>query len=212
MASSTINSTNQVIGAFGTNTDALSLVRNMIEGAVNMDTVKLGQAATDAIKLGIYYADLLGKKTGDTGLVNGAASLALKLDNLNTKLSTGKATTYADWAEVIAEAGNVGGDLALKYGKNPAALEAGLYLKGGSVLVSYSAVVLGDLPITAQVQIVSGGRNTLQQIDAAMGGSASITINQNASSLSLAQTANDGTTTALSFTSTNNAIVTQRLN
>jgi LysM repeat protein len=208
----TIKSTDQAIGAFGTTTDALSLVRNMVEGAVNKDMIKVGQAATDAIKLGIYYADLLGKESGNAGLVNSVASLALKLKNLSDKLSSGQATNYADWAEVVAEAGGIGGDVALQYGKNPAALEAGLYLKGGS-LISYSAVVLGHLSITEQAQVVTVGRDSLQKIDSAMGGSSSLTINSNANTLNLAQDFIDGSATSLSVTSTTNkAIVVQRLN
>ncbi|GEM_PF-4494087 len=191
MGVTSIKSTDQIIGAFGTKTDAISLVRNFIEGAAQGDWNKIGQAATDSIKLAVYYGELLGKSTGKASLANSAVALNLKLNSLNRKLDAGQSTTYADWAEVVSEMGNLGGEFAL-LGKNPAAIEAGLYLKGGSVLLSYSAVAFGNITITEKAQLIDAGRNTLQSIDTAMGGSTSLTINLNAKSVDLSQGALDG--------------------
>lgn len=54
-AASTVQSTNQIIGAFGSPTDAVSLVRNLAEGATSGDVNKLVGSVTDLMKVTLYY-------------------------------------------------------------------------------------------------------------------------------------------------------------
>lgn len=77
-----IKSNDQIIGAFGSKIDELSLVQNFISGIATADSAKILQATTDTLKLIVYYGDLLGKETGRAGLVADVAGLASSSNSL----------------------------------------------------------------------------------------------------------------------------------
>lgn len=211
-----IKSNDQIIGAFGSKIDELSLVQNFISGIATADSAKILQATTDTLKLIVYYGDLLGKETGRAGLVADVAGLASSSNSLMSLINNNQSTTYADWSNLISSLMTVAGSaslIAAEYRKSPVFIELGLGLKAASVLVSYSALPLGNLTITEKANLVTAGRSALQTIDTATGGTASLTINSNSSSLALSQQSSDGITTSVDIVNhSDSTVVVQRLN
>ena len=130
-----ITSTDQIIGAFGSKTDSISLVQNIASGLTSGDTNQILQATSDAIKLVAYYGDILGKATGDESLIASLAGFATSSNALVYKLKNNLGTTLSDYASVLSSIADVCGAAALKGAiatENPALAELALVAKTGS--------------------------------------------------------------------------------
>lgn len=216
----TINSNIQTIAAFGSTTDKASLVTNLVQATQSGDLHKLLAAGTDTFKLVLFYAEVIGKSTGNKGLVTNAIVLGNQLSSLQQKIDTNQAIQLGDVLGVIGGIADFGGDLALLAGKVPVLAPIlpeinalGVTLKASSVLIGYITIAFGSLTISEKAQIVDATRNSLDRLQQSSGSSSnSITLNLDNNQTILSNNAVGSDNASISVRTIDNKTIVTRLN
>lgn len=206
-----IESNNQIIGAFATRTDAISLMRNFVEGATTGDRHKIVAAATDLTKVVLFYAELVGKKTGIASVTNNALAAVNQWDALQTKFENNQEVKVADVLSVIQAIADVSGDLSM-LAPSPQLKTFGLALKGSSAVLAYVSIMVGEFTVQEKAQIVGGERSVLQQLQSSIPESTdTITINIGAATV-LSDNSGDSVGLLVSQSTQQRTLIIERLN
>jgi Ca2+-binding RTX toxin-like protein len=207
-----IESTNQIISAFGSTTDKASLVSNLVDSTRTGDLHKLMAAGTDTLKIALFYAEVVGKSTGKVGIYTNLAALANQWTALQAKINANEPIQVGDVTAVISGIADVTSDLAL-LSPIPQVKALGLTLKGVSVLIGYSTVAFGQIPITNKTEIVDATRGALDSISKNTNSqNETITLNLNNNQTVLSNNASGSNNVSISVGNANNQTISTSLN